>query len=344
MSFTRFLLGLFIVVAALAGLSADTSAVPYSFTEQLDSNPFTSSGGNFSISSAPGLSPDTYNQFTWNGASASKFAGDPAGSLVVVYDSSKPAVRLERTLPVTLGLDRDFSIGAIMTISSDGFTAPSTDYFEMSFGLANHTQTGGNRSGSATEGADVYHSVEFDYFPNEAFWGGPTLQVCAFGEKLAGTDTNAFSNFGSPGFNEGDLGSNGSGQITALPLDTPLDIDMSFDALTQIITLTVSRIESDGSLTQLLLSDTGVIDIDLSGAEYDGGAYASNNFDKTYPFSLDSLVITSYFDYWAAGSPSLYASVEFDGFTFEASDTVPEPVTLLLTATGVLALLRRRLR
>jgi len=333
-----------LVVCLQGFLAATVLADSVSFTEQLGSNPFSSSGGNFSISSAPGLAADTYNQFTWDAATSSKYAGDPDGSRVVGYDSSKPAVRLERRLPQTVGMDRDFSFGTRMTIRSTGFSAPETDYFQITFALANSTLTGANRAGSYTEGADVYHDVEFCYYPNVAFWGGPTLQVDAFGEKLSGTDITAFSNFASPGFDEGDLGYNGSGQIKALPLDTPLDIDIAYAAATQVLTLKISRVESDGSLTQLLLSDTGVIDIDLSGAEYSSGAYASNNFDKDHPFLLDSLVISSYYDYWAVASPSLYATVDFDQFRFEVQDTVPEPVTLMLLGTGTLLLFTRRRR
>ena len=164
------------------------------------------------------------------------------------------------------------------------------------------------------------------------------MQAVAFGEELAGAGVTAFSNFASPDYTEGDLGDNGAGQIMALPLDTPLDVRMSYDAISQIMTLTVSHIASDGSLTQLLLSDSGVIDIDLSGAESTGG----NNYDKTAPFSVDSLAITSYFDHWAAASPSLYAVVEFDNFTFEASEVIPEPASMMMLGLGLLGLFGRR--
>lgn len=331
-----------LVVCVTGILQSVSSAESVSFTEQLSGSPFASSGGNFSLSSATGLSPDTYGQFSWDSSTASKYAGDPVGSLKVVYNSSKPAVRLERPLGTTVGMDRDFSLGARMTIRSSGLVAPDTDYFQITFALASHALTGGNRAGSMTTSADVYSQIEFAYFPNVAFWGGPTLQVNAFGAKLPGSSTTPFDNFASPDFNEGDLGSNSSGQIKALPLNTPLDIDISYKAATQVITLTVSRVESNGSLTQLMTSDTGVIDINLSGAEHSSGSFGSNYFDKTYPFSMDSLVISSYFDYWAIGSPSLYANVDYDQFRFEVLESVPEPMSLLLVGAGALVLLRRR--
>jgi hypothetical protein len=206
----------------------------------------------------------------------------------------------------------------------------------MTFGLANHATTGGNRTGYP---GDTYNQVEFAYFPNVAAWGGPTLQVNAFGDQLS--SNNAFDNFASPDFDEGDLGGNGSGQITSFPLNTPLDIDISYKASTQIVTLKVSRVESNGSLTQLMLSDTGVIDIDLSENKFSFG----NNFDKTHPFSLDTLVISSYYDYYAStpGTPSLYANVEYDQFRFQ-TDAAPEPMSLLLLASGALVVLRKRNR
>ena len=328
-----------ILVGCLVAFTPAISANTIAFTESLDSNPF-SPGGNFGVSNAPGLAPDTYNQFTWDGSTAPKYTGDSTGSLKVVYDSTKPAVRLERALPTTVGIDQDFSFGTRMTVRSNGLVAPDTDYFEMTFGLAGHAATGGDRTGSMTTSADVYNQVEFAYFPNLAFWGGPTLQVNAFGAQIPGK--TPFNNYASPDFNEGDLGGNGAGQIKSLPLNTPLDVDISYKASTQIATLKVSRVESNGSLTQLMLSDTGVIDIDLSGAGFQSGSFSSNNFDKTHPFSLDTLVVSSYFDSWASipGSPSLYANVEYDQFRFQ-TETVPEPLSLLLLASGAMVVLRR---
>lgn len=341
-----------VVAVTLLLLSVPSWSETYSFTESLAADPFAASGGSFSISNAAGMAPDDYGQFTWQSWTPSKYVGDPAGSLRAVYDSTRPTVRLERPLPVTLEMDRDFTLGARVTILSQDFHASPADFFQINFALGNHAATGARRtstydagSGDWLSDSNCFDNVEFTYFPNVSVFGGPTLQVTVMGAELPGQ--SAFGNFASPYFAEGDLGDNTGGQATTLPLDAPLDVKLAYDALSQVMTLSMSRVNADGSLTPLLLSDTGVIDVDLSGAEYSGGGFSSNNFDKLHPFTLDRLIVTSYLDNgdYDPTSPSLFARVDFDAFTFEASSVVPEPGTLLLAGSGLLMAvgwLRRR--
>ncbi len=289
-------------------LSASRAAINVS--SDFSTNPLTGGGWSF------GVGNNSNTQFAWN---------QPTNSLRVHLDSSLPTVRLDLPIGATLTTGTDFTLTSRFSFTVT--SAPDNQGMQLAFGLVNHALTGGDRTGTpANFGSDnVFSTVEFNYFPNvsPAFFSGRTLTPAVFGAQIPGND--AFSNFASIFGPGSDLGDNVAPAVTELPQSTLLQATLDYTAATKMLALTMQRVNADLSLTPV---ETGVPALDLS--------FISPTF------SVDSLAIMAYQDGFNSGPPALVADMDIR--QIRVASPVPEPASavLLLSAGGVLALLRRR--
>ena len=306
-------------IRALALTSAFALVVPtvssLAFTENFSADPF--SAWSFGVG---GTDPST-NRFVWNSAAAPAYTGDATGALAVHLNSSQPTVRFDRPLGVTLTDTDSFTLSTRFSYALT--SAPDDQFMQIAFGLVNNSLTGGDRTGSAADFAsdNVFHTIEFAYFPNvSTLYGGPTLSPAVFGAQKSGGD--AFNNLASifgPGSN---LGDNTIG-ITTLPTSLTLQATLTYSGNSKVLTLNLSRVNGDGSLTPLV---TEVPALNLTAA-----GYYSN-----FPFVVNTLAVMAYNDgFTSSGAPSLVADVTFQQFDFAI---VPEPATVTLLAGGLMLL------
>ena len=305
------------VVALTAALAASSV---HALVEDFSSDPFAT----WSF----GVGDNSNSQFTWN-TDLPKYTGDAAGSLTAHLNSSLPTARFDRALGGSYTDTDSFTLATRFSFAVT--SAPGDQFMQIAFGLVNSAQTGGDRTGSASTSADVYHTVEFNYFPNVStfFSTGPTLSPAVFG---ANKSDNAFNNFAAFFFSEADLGDNTTG-ITELPQALTLQATLTYNGIAKTLSLTIHRVEADGSLTLLDIEQPPMSLTSLPPfTNYDGGA----------PFVVDTLAIMAYQDgFTTAANPSLEADVTFERFEFTV---IPEPSTALLTlgALAVVGLLGRR--
>jgi hypothetical protein len=300
----------FIVLVALA-LSCRTSLAADSLVEDFFTHPF----ARWSY----GIGTNDHNQFTWTGS-----------SLNVHLDSSLPTVRLQRPLGTTLTDTNDFLLKARFSFTVT--SAPTNQSMQIAFGLVNSALTGGNRTG--TDGIyiddDVFHTIEFNYFPNISTFSsppiGPTLTPAVFGAQKPRAD--AFGNFAAYFFSEADLADNTTG-INELPQSVTLEAVLLYRSATKMLTLTMNQVNPDGSLTLL---DTEVPPMSLISLPLFG------TYDANFPFTVDSLAIMAYHDgFTTTNNPSLVADLTFQRLSFYAPP--PEPpsnVAMSIVGTNVL--------
>jgi hypothetical protein len=225
---------------------------------------------------------------------------------------------------VTLTDTNDFILAARFSfvISS----APPDQAMQIAFGLVNSTLTGSNRTGTAGiyDDDDTFHTVEFNYFPNSGV-GGPTLTPTVFGGQEPGLDA-----FGNIAFVAFDLGENTNG-VTNLPQNVTLEAVLDYTASNKTVRLTVSQVNSNGTLTQL---DTALPALNLLG-----GDNVYTYYDTNYPFVVDTLAIMAYHDgYTTSEDPSLVADLRFQKLSFTTTATAPQPpsyVSINVTSTNV---------
>jgi hypothetical protein len=306
------------ILAAIGLLSlAAPSVLAVSFTEDFSSDPLSS----WSF----GIGDNTNSQFTYNSGEAVAYTGDATGSLSVHFDSSLPTARLQIPLGMTLGQEDSFVLSAVFSFGVT--SAPSDAYMQFAFGLVNSSLTGGDRTGSPANWSsdNVFHTFEFNYFPNAGF-SGPTLQPAVIGAQISGTN-DAFANL-APSFGyDGRLGDNEAG-ITSLPQSSLLRATLAYDGAAHIITLLMHQVNSDGSLSLL---DTELLPVDLD---------TDTNYDTNHPFSVDALAIMAYNDAWTfEENPSLVGDMTFQRIKVS---TVPEPGACGLLLLGGAFLLRRK--
>src|ERR1051325_1938910 len=233
-----------IVWSALAciGLSV-TSNSAVTLVEDFLADPF-SPLGNWSF----GVGDNSQGQVTWNALSSPAYVGDSPGSLSVHLNSSLPTARLQRSLGSTVTDTDSFTLATRFRFSIT--SAPGNQFMQMAFGLVNSGLTGGDRTGSfANFGSDnTFHTVEFNYFPNDSFFSGATLTPSVFGAQKNGGD--AFGNFASIFGSGSDLGDNTVG-ITELPQNVTLEALLAYNGGTQVVPLTMNQINVNGSSTLL---------------------------------------------------------------------------------------------
>ncbi len=271
------------LVSALVWLCA-CSAFAGTFTEDFGDSPFTGDGGDFMIE-GPGT-----DQFEFLPAAPVAFSGDPVGALAVHFDSLRQSTRFRAPVGVAVTETDSFSLGGIMTIQGSGFNADPNGFMQIAFGLINSSTTGLDRTGDFSDfAADTFDMVEFDYFPNaSALFGGPFVSQLVLGEAVGG---DAFNNVA---FSSGEF---------ALPLDTPLRIELHYDGMTSVLTLMVDQIAVNGSLTPLA---TGVKPLDIFAPP---GGFA---VPIEGGFTVDTIAISAYFDGFTAGTPSVEGTIVFD--------------------------------
>lgn len=268
------------IAAVLAGITFVPGSIhALTLNEDFSNSPFVEDGGRFSVI-GPGI-----DQFFYQ-VDEPAFTGDPAGSLVVYYDSARPTTRFSAPLGISVTDEDTFSFGAIMAIQRDGYFPSPFGFMEIAFGLTNSETTREDRTGSLEDfAADTFDMVEFDYFPNATFFGGPFVTIAVFG--AAPVNNDAFGNFV---FTSGEF---------FLPLDTPLFIQVDYNGVTTAATVSISEISGDGSLTELV---TGISPLNI----FNTG------------FSVDTISISAYKDGW--NGPflpiSLVATVIYDKLFF----------------------------
>ncbi|MFW6158776.1 MAG: hypothetical protein ACOC8E_05400 [Planctomycetota bacterium] len=245
----------------------------------------------------------------------------------------------------------NFSFGAALEIKSSGFAATSNQMMAIAFGLTNSTTTGMDRSGAWTGDRDTFDSVEWNFFPNQSTdFGWPTLQQTVIGPQTGDVDS-MFSNFAA-NFDQDDAVDGGcdtvlsqemaagsghplEGNPWGLPLDTPMEVVMGYDAATT----SVSMLVRDANTGQVLVDRaTTLPDLDFTSPI--GG------FGSASGFTVDTLAITNYQDGWAFGGPTLVAEVEYDRVWFAetAARPVSEPGTAIGSLAGLALLARNRKR
>ena len=275
-----------LAIIAVAATVTVSTAFAATFSETFNAPPFVGDGGNFTLVGTG------VGQFT-HLSSAASFAGDPVGSLEVQYDTLEPTTRLAAPLGVTVDETDSFSFGAVLTIRSAAFYADPNGFAQITFGLINSTTTGGDRTGDFLDfDNDTFDMVEFNFFPNvSSFFGGPFVSPTVFGEQL---DASAFNNvaFSSLEF--------------ALPLDTPLRVEFTYDGDTSILTGMIDSIAPDGTLMPLaatvpldIFNPTGAFAVPIQGG-----------------FTVDAIAISAYFDGFAFGQASVQATLAYDELFF----------------------------
>jgi hypothetical protein len=307
---------IFIVVLGLAA-ALNRSVVAVSFTEDFSSNPFAPAGNwSFGI----GASEPSTNRFVWNSSAPPAYSGDAIGELEVHLNSSLPTVRFQRPLGITLTDTNDFLLKSRFSfkITSD----PDDQVMQIAFGLVNSALTGGDRTGTSDDfGSDnTFHTIEFDYFPNvsDFFLTGPTLTPTVLGGQKNGAD--GFANFASIFGSDSYLGDNTNG-VTALPQSVTLEASLAYNAGTKTLTLTVSEVNSNGTLTLL---DTGLPPMSLVALGY----------DTNFPLVVNALAIMAYQDgFTTTNDPSLVADITFQRFSFYAPPPEPPHVAINIVNT-----------
>jgi hypothetical protein len=316
------------LLAALAVFAAHAATGQLTVSDDFSSDPIATGRWSF------GAGSNANQQFSWS-ATAPAYAGDAAGSLAVRLNSSLPSARLQRPIGATLSGAVDFSLS--VRFSMKVIAAPPDEALQIAFGLVQGGITGSNRTGSGSGPnmvpADVFHTVEFNYFPQPSTFDpstpGPALSPAVFGAPKEG---NAFNNFASYFESQSDLGANESG-IKELPQEQTLQATLDFSSASQTLALTMFLVGVDGSLTLL---NTEVPPMPLSPPP------RFTTYDRNAPFQVDALAIMAYRDGYLASStaPSLVADLVFQ--RFDLTSPIPEPGTALLVFCGIGVLAGRR--
>ena len=307
----------FAIILGLALSLAHSSIASTSLTEDFFNNPFAPTG-NWSF----GVGNNSNGQFTWTNTPP-VYAGDSTGELDVHLNSSLPTARLQRPLGITVTDTNDFTLTA--RFSFHVISAPGEQGMQMAFGLVNSALTGGDRTGTSTNftSDNTFHTMEFNYFPNVStfFDSGPTLAPAVLGAQKNGGD--AFGNFASFFGPDSNLGDNTNG-ITELPQAVTLQATLAYCSACKTLTLTMSQVNPDGTLTPL---DTEVPPMGLIALGY----------DTNFPFRVDTLAIMAYQDgFTTTNDPSLVVDLRFQRFEFTTSTPQPPTdVSISISGTNV---------
>lgn len=254
--------------------------------------------------------------FAVQGDDDGRFAWRPGRHLAVSLDSNAPGARLAAPLGLSLDGSTSFRVEAEILLGS--VDASPDDFFQLGFGLVSLSTTGLNRTGTSLPGppffvddSDVFDSVEFDYYPNVTFFGGPFLQPTVFGAGSA--SSSAFANFAANFGSSADLGDNGPGEITELPVGRRLRVILAYDACSEEL---VTRI-LDVSGREPVELVTGLQPLDLSV------------LNATGTFHVDAFAVHAYQDLadFDPSTRSLAAEIQLHE---AAVDAVPAPSARLV--------------
>ena len=305
-----------VLILLAAALAARTAIASTGFTENFSTSPF----GAWSF----GIGDNTNNQFVWTNASPA-YAGDATGELDVHLNSLLPSARLQRPLGVIVRDTDNFTLTT--RFSFHVISAPNEQGMEIAFGLVNSTTTGGDRTGSPDNFSsdNAFSTVEFDYFPNVSafFNSGPSLSPTVIGAQIS-SNADTFSNIASFFGPDSNLGDNTNG-VTALPQDVTLEAVLDYNGATKVLAITVSQVNSNGSLTVL---DTEVPPMNCLTAF---------DYNTNFPFRVDSLAVMAYHDgFTTTNDPSLIADLRFQRFNFTTTaPQPPESVSISLLGTNI---------
>jgi len=261
-----------------------------------------------------------------SGEDDGRFAWSAGDSLSALYDSTLPSSRLsiplQRSLTGadTFALEVEFEMLAV-----DG--GPD-DFMQLAFGLVNSATTGLNRTGTSVpppiyfiDDSDTYDQIEFAYFPNETFFGGPFLQPAVFGAEVGSPFDNFAASFGP----SADLGDNGPDQLSAWPVGRRVLVRLVHDACAETLTTRVFDAASGDEL------DFGLEPVDLSF------------LNATGTFTVDSFAISLHEDAadFDPSSRSLFADLRFHSAGLEQADAASaelKPSALNAAAQGAATL------
>lgn len=252
-----------------------------------------------------------------------RFVLNADSTLTARYNSFLDTDKLLFPLARPLTSDESFTVTTRFKILSAGFSAPSDQLGQISFGLVNLVTTGNDRSGSPTTNGDTFDSVTLDYFPNVTpFFASPTLSPTVFATAPTA---------GSPAFDViysvfGEQSALSAAGEAPLPLDTFLTSHLAYDAAVHRVTLS-------------LATDAGSLLINAEGGADGNNTTIQLQLPETADFRMDAYALTLWKDAWAFGVPSVQADVVFDSFAVTA---VPEPSTLILLALAAPLVARRR--
>ena len=245
--------------------------------------------------------------------------------------------RLEIPLGRTYTQADSFAFGARLRVGSAGFYSPGG--MQMNFGLVNTGTTGMDRMGNTYFGdpnpppnpseGTTYDSLEWDFFPDNRPTGEgyPTAQ-----QVILGTRNGTTSVFNRMAANFGCLLPTGPGREYGLPLDTWMDVRVSYNATTRVASVSVTKVATG----EPLVDGSSVPDLTLGATFWDGAPGV---------FAVDALAIMNYQDYWAGSGVSLLATVDYELVWFEVTEQpVAEPVSGTVLLIGLLGAWRRRVR
>ncbi|MCD6288323.1 MAG: hypothetical protein J7M12_04330 [Candidatus Hydrogenedentes bacterium] len=290
-----------VVLAVAAGVAGTTNG--YGFSDDFSSNPLGT--GSQWVVTGPNTSALA------DGTSVPVFEWTP-GTLTVNYNSTQPTSRLSVPIGATLTAADAFSVSAEFTIRGENYEADPNGYMGiLNVALINSATTGLNRTGNLSDFAvDVFDNVEMTFWPNVAAWGGPYVAPSVFGGDNGSHD--GFANFSSW------FGT--AAKEIALPLDTPLEMRLDYDADAKTVALTIRTVAGS------VLLDAAPLDVSFLAP----------------PFSVDALAISMYNDGWwmASSPPSAVATVDYSSISVSSGSMSQSEVegTPAVSVLGLAAL------
>lgn len=239
-----------------------------------------------------------------------------SGNMTAAYDSQLATTKMVWSLGQTLTQNNSFSFDTRFKINS--MVADPNQYMEMSFGLIHSSATGWDRPGGGTGPRSdlAWDVVTFDYFPNNTFFGPPSLVPTEINSDDGSTGyySSLNSTFGQPTY----LPTGG------LPVGSYLNTSVSYDASTRLLKLSLF----DDSLQPLNIINSNTTNT------------VQFNLPVGANFAVDSYGILLWQDTYNTTSSSFTSNVDFTNIS--VNTTVPEPSTLLGLALLMPAVLRRK--
>jgi hypothetical protein len=218
------------------------------------------------------------------------YPGDRPGSVTAVYDSNEPPALLGFPLAEALDQDDPFTAAAMFVIDPDDFAADPNGFFQISWGLWNSTTTGLERTGNFVDFAgDTFDLIEFDYFPNVTFFGGPFVSPTLLGEANPADPSFSFlGSFANLTF---------ASASAELPLGEPLLALMEHRPDVDSLVVTVYRILNGNHLVPVTGATTTI----------------PLGFLSSRAYQVDVVGLTLWKDGFVFDAPSLFARVTYHG-------------------------------
>lgn len=173
----------------------------------------------------------------------SRFAHAP-GNLTASYHSGQQSTRLEFPLGRTITDQDGFKFSTTFTIlEEDYFADDSGGLAQITFGLFNSSTTGLDRTGSpANFSSNTFDLITLDYFPGDhPFFDSISLTPTVFESQFPDSG-DAFAGVSFPAAKESVISDVGEVAESSrrLPLDTQMTAELTYDAQTRWITVTLA--------------------------------------------------------------------------------------------------------